>query len=440
MSRAYEAERHDLFDFPEVEGLEEFGLVPPVLEPFEEEAAKATAERRQAEAEAALAAQAAEQSASPATAEARPNPPVPEGVTDLDEDLFGFDEIFSLEDDPYFNGTLTLDGAPANPIFLDEDALLDEVPPPFAEPVADEPAPAPVAEAAAGNADEPYHPAPRPVPREADPEQVLPEPALTEDRAPAAAPATPAAAPVQESTPTANAAEAPPAPRRVAADAALPESLSEVAPIDEPAAEAAAPAASRRSAQRAAAAQQPVGAGATLDRGPRILLPEDVPYSNRVEAQRYVWALVACFLLINTGIFFLAHQASSNFQTSITQATGLLAEAIARQNANDTRASAPVVIAPAVEHTVVETPEEEQFQPDAWIDPTDYRSPHEFAVGNAKALLAEGRFEDARRLLNHVLANQSRVPLAPSLREEIDYLIPLTYYEQGRATAPEVQR
>ena len=62
-------------------------------------------------------------------------------------------------------------------------------------------------------------------------------------------------------------------------------------------------------------------AGATLDRGPRLLLPEDVPYSNRVEAQRYVWALVACFLLINTGIFFLAHQASSNFQTSITQAT-----------------------------------------------------------------------------------------------------------------------
>ncbi len=58
-------------------------------------------------------------------------------------------------------------------------------------------------------------------------------------------------------------------------------------------------------------------------------------------------------------------------------------------------------------------------------------------MGNAKALLSEGRFEDARRLLNHVLANQARVPMAPSLREEIDYLIPLTYYEQGRSIALE---
>ncbi|MEL6713785.1 MAG: hypothetical protein AAFP86_08430, partial [Planctomycetota bacterium] len=78
--------------------------------------------------------------------------------------------------------------------------------------------------------------------------------------------------------------------------------------------------------------------------------------------------------------------------------------------------------------------------PETWIDPTDYEGTHEFAVGYAKKLLADGRFEDARRLLNHVLANQARVPLAPSLRQEIDYLIPLTYFEQGRATAVEEDR
>ena len=42
MSRSYEGERHDLFDFPEVEGLEEFGLVPPVPEEFGVEPAAAT--------------------------------------------------------------------------------------------------------------------------------------------------------------------------------------------------------------------------------------------------------------------------------------------------------------------------------------------------------------------------------------------------------------
>ncbi|MEO0663084.1 MAG: hypothetical protein AAFZ87_16225, partial [Planctomycetota bacterium] len=44
------------------------------------------------------------------------------------------------------------------------------------------------------------------------------------------------------------------------------------------------------------------------------------------------------------------------------------------------------------------------------------------------ALLARGRTNDAR------------VPLAPSLRQEIDYLIPLTYFEQGRATDVEEDR
>ncbi|MEM9381479.1 MAG: hypothetical protein AAGB93_16105 [Planctomycetota bacterium] len=421
MSRAYEAERHDLFDFPEVEGLEEFGLVPPVAEPFEEEAARASAARREAEAQeqqqAQVEAAAPANEAAPVVAAARPNPPVPADVTDLDEDLFGFDEIFSLEDDPYFNGTLTLDGEPTNPVFLDDDPLLDDLHEPTGE----------SSDLGAGpeSVEEPYHPAPRPVPREAEPEPELVAPVPAEPRA-AETPAAAAATVEREAEPA--------APKRVETDAPLPESLAAVAPVD-PGEAAREP---RRTARSAAAAAAPVGAGATLDRGPRILLPEDVPYSNRVEAQRYVWALVACFLLINTGIFVLAHQASSNFQTSITQATGLLAEAIARQNA--TRSSAPVLLAPSVEHTLVEPEEDEPFQPDAWIDPTDYRSPHEFAVGNAKALLAEGRFEDARRLLNHVLANQARVPLAPSLREEIDYLIPLTYYEQGNATAPEVQR
>ena len=55
----------------------------------------------------------------------------------------------------------------------------------------------------------------------------------------------------------------------------------------------------------------------------------------------------------------------------------------------------------------------------------------------ANGEVEEGRFEEARRLLYWVLANQQRAPLTPSMRAEIDYLIPLTYYQQGRATGLE---
>ena len=184
------------------------------------------------------------------------------------------------------------------------------------------------------------------------------------------------------------------------------------------------------------------------DRGPRILLPEDVPYSPAGDHGKLMWALIACFLMVNTGIFMLAHQASTNVNTSISEATGLLAQALAQRGEAPTYGSAPPILAPDVTHTVEtndpaeagDKPEPLPVPVEPWIDPRNYEGTHEFAVGRAKALLAEGRFEDARRLLNHVLANQDRVPLAPSLREEIDYLIPLTYYEQGRSIAPEVSQ
>ncbi|MEL6907041.1 MAG: hypothetical protein AAFP22_16650, partial [Planctomycetota bacterium] len=118
MTQPYEGDPTDLFDFPEVPGMEEFGLVPPTRKDVDLTGYEPTA---------ADTAPKPPKPAAPAeepapVQEARANPDVPEGVTDLDEDLFAFDEIFSLDDDPYYNGTLTAEGMPANDVFIPDDA------------------------------------------------------------------------------------------------------------------------------------------------------------------------------------------------------------------------------------------------------------------------------------------------------------------------------
>ena len=73
------------------------------------------------------------------------------------------------------------------------------------------------------------------------------------------------------------------------------------------------------------------------------------------------------------------------------------------------------------------------------LDASDYTNTHEFGVEAARKLIQLGEYAEARRTLFMVLANQDRgTPMAPSLREDIDYLIALTYYDQGRSIAPEV--
>lgn len=394
MSDPFENPIHDLFDFPEVEGLEEFGLVPPIPASLraEHEAAAAAPE---AVNEAAAPAAAPEDGSVP-VAEARPNPPVPEGIDDLDEDLFQFDELFSLDDDPYHNGTLGHDGQPLDTTFMD---------------------PAPESEA----------PAPQP------------EPALEEAIAPEAV--QPVPAPV----------EAP-----VTAPQAAPAAAAQPAAAPQPQAQQPAPAAPLPSSFPPLPEDSAQGAGqgfALRDRGPRILLPEDVPYSTTGENQRMLWVLIACFLVLCAGMFYVTYQSSKAFQATLLANTDRLADALDRSQgqapaqapavAPEATTSASVPVDPSLSYTIdlpgtlprgADLPR--RSQSDRWIDPRNYANTHEFAVGNAKAMLSNGQFEEARRLLNHVLANQARIPLSPVLREEIDYLIPLTYFEHGNATAP----
>ena len=298
-------------------------------------------------------------------------------MADLDEDLFEFDEVFSLEDDPFHNGTLDPSGQPARPVPAPEaDALLPE-----------ETATERVAPVAA---------APEPAPAQAEP---IAEPARHE--------------PMVEAAPALETATEP-------QDAAPLPSLEDVA---------------------ADPSRMHAPTTADRDRGPRFLLPEDVPYSLAGNNSHLIAALIACFLMVNTGIFFLAHQASSNVNESLSQATGLIADAISMRGQGEAplQAAQPSQFGPGMTHEVELPPQRFAVadEKETWIDPRDYKNPHEFAVGNAKKMMEEGRFEEARRLLYWVLANQQRAPLTPSMRAEVDYLIPLTYYQQGRATGLE---
>ncbi|MDA8592517.1 hypothetical protein N9L90_01205 [Planctomycetota bacterium] len=179
------------------------------------------------------------------------------------------------------------------------------------------------------------------------------------------------------------------------------------------------------------------------DAGPTIVLPEDLPNSSAWERNRSVVALVGCFLLINTGIFFLAQQASDRFNQTIADATGLMAQVLLEQQSRDAQAAAPANAEPTVEHVIESADPEVEVaeEPDTRLeDPLEYDNTHQLAVGRAKALLSQGKPEEARMLLNFVLANRDRVPLRNSLREEIDYLIPFTYFEQGNLIEPEEAR
>lgn len=314
----------DLFDFPEAPGVEDFG--------FEEPAPALAAEVSAPTAKGGF------QEIDPI-----PNPPVPEGINDLDADLFDFDSSA--------NAPLT----------------------------------------------DPMGPAPFKV-------SAAPEPESRAAKAPA---------PVVFQTSSADAES------------------SEFEQVDD-----------------LPATTVPAAAPSLLrDAGPTIVLPEDLPNSSAWERNRSVVALVGCFLLINTGIFFLAQQASDRFNQTIADATGLMAQVLLEQQSRDAQAAAPANAEPAVEHVIepadpeaeveVEVAEEPEIRLE---DPLEYDNTHQLAVGRAKALLSQGKPEEARMLLNFVLANRDRVPLRNSLREEIDYLIPFTYFEQGNLIEPEEAR
>ncbi len=382
----------DLFDFPDVQGMSD------LIAAARESAAAGPSAPLPAAAPAAPApkARTAEQPQSapsaPKPAEPRaPLPSAPIASSDLDEDLFGFGELMDLGASATF-GT-------EDPL-LDPDPLADLAPEPWAlepEPAAPKKTePKKVAEVA---------PAP-PVAPAAKVADV--EPAKPAERAPAPPAETPTA------DDAAGARERKPKNKKAAAKPTV-VMREKKAPEAKPA--EAAPEAKPKSA---------VGQGALLTAFPDAI---DLPPAR----SKMLWVLVGCFLLVNGMIFLITQQQSQSVNKTLAAVTSTLADAIAR-------GAQPQVPANASQRDPSVAYEPERTNPTS-LDPATYSNTHEVALEIARRLIQSGEYTRARRNLFTVLANQDRgTPLTKTLREEIDYLIALTYYDQGLSIAQEESR
>lgn len=164
---------------------------------------------------------------------------------------------------------------------------------------------------------------------------------------------------------------------------------------------------------------------------PFLSLPSfDLPPAR----SKLLWVLVACFLLANGGVFMMTQQQNQNVNQTLVAVTSTLAEAVARGSSAAPRETpayrepGPSDVAPV-------------GAPAPMLDPADFSNTNELGLHNARRLIEQGAYAEARRNLFFILANQDRsTPLTPTLREDIDYLIALTYYDQGRSIAVEEAR
>ncbi len=160
-------------------------------------------------------------------------------------------------------------------------------------------------------------------------------------------------------------------------------------------------------------------------------VPVTVPIAAEGGRDKVILALAAAFLLVNTALIFLAWQANSSFHGTLTEVTRSLAEGIAK-------ASPPVQAAPSVEFVPVPTTGHEPHTPD--LDPSDLDSLPDQALTAARRMMSEGAYIDARKQLNHLLANADLYPLDRELIAEAEFLIAETYELQGSALLEEAGR
>jgi hypothetical protein len=157
--------------------------------------------------------------------------------------------------------------------------------------------------------------------------------------------------------------------------------------------------------------------------------PIDLPPAR----SKLLWVLVGCFLLANAGIFLLTQQQSQTVNKTLIAITSSLVEAMAKGPSGPAVQEEP----PA---SPVRSGEPESVAPAPTFDTSQYQNSHELGIANARRLVREGDYVGARRTLFLILANQDRsMPLSPEQREDIDYLIALTYYDQGRSIGAEHQ-
>lgn len=380
----------DLFDFPDVEGMADLlaasradaaasGNVASSPAPSASSARPAAAAEREPKAPLP-----APKPSGPKTA--RQPKAAPRNAEDLDEDLFGFGELLEL-------GAASDLGASD----LDPDASL-------------------------------FDPSPRS--DEAQTQKVLPKEPATAAPASAATPSAVASAPLEVAQdkprePKRKKGEALPRPgaREQSTDDTTASPTPSPTPAPAPSGAADAPEAAAKKTKRTP------DHAAVATASPFLTFPAsiDLPPAR----SKLLWVLVGCFLLANGGVFLMTQQQNQNVNATLVAVTSTLAEAVAR-GSNATPREAPQSREPVVSDVDARRAEAPM------LDPADFSNSNELGLHNARRLIEQGAYAEARRNLFFILANQDRsTPLTPALREDIDYLIALTYYDQGRSIAVE---
>mgnify|MGYP003627587158 CR=1 FL=1 len=139
---------------------------------------------------------------------------------------------------------------------------------------------------------------------------------------------------------------------------------------------------------------------------------------------RIVEVLAICFLVVNVSMVFFAWRAGDEFRQTLAHVSGSVNEALI-QNAN-TKSSAPIQPDPIVE--VMPGPFDIEVETQ---DPVSVPSMSRTALELARRRLENAEFEDARRGLQRLLANQDRASLEAGQVAEAELLIARSYYLEG---------
>lgn len=198
----------------------------------------------------------------------------------------------------------------------------------------------------------------------------------------------------------------------------------------------AAPVAAAPAQPRSGARPEPVRAHAAADPDEDDIETFEVPLPSvevpgaALGRDKLVMLLAVGFLLVNTALIMLAWQANSSFHGTLRDVSRGIAEGLS--NGGPAQAAGPGAnTGNSVSYVPVETTGHAPRVPRE--TPSPIQSSGEQTITSARVMLGSGRFLDARRNLNHLLANADLLTLDRELIAEAEFLIAESYELQGNA-------
>ncbi|MCA9000320.1 MAG: hypothetical protein KDB61_00255, partial [Planctomycetes bacterium] len=138
--------------------------------------------------------------------------------------------------------------------------------------------------------------------------------------------------------------------------------------------------------------------------------------------------LALCFLVLNTALVLFAWRASDDFRDTLATVTHTVSDAVAEgHNRGQSQATqGSMGVQPDVQNTQVqvETPKDQE--------PSEIVMLPRATLDLAIERIAQGKYAEARKGLNHLLANQDRTALTAELVVEAEALIAESLFAQAK--------